>query len=552
MGRGRGRAAAAHVRLRHGDQRPAPDPPARAAQRTADRAAEGDPRRLPGRLPVGEPRTARRAGHACRAAPSAAAAVPRADGRDVGDRPRHRRHPARPRRRPAVLRRVPVDALRRDGAGEPGHHRAHPVRARQRPDGDADRPRPDPGRHLDRPVRGSTRRGLPGRPGAPRIRPRRAARGRVSAPGCRRSPGGRRSPRSTRTSRWPRSARSSGILGVVAILGLYLVVVERGLRIGAAAADDFRSLLAIGLALVIGVQAFIIAAGNLKVLPLTGVTLPFISYGGSSLLANALVVGLLLALSDKGVEPPPLPRVGSRWRRLGRRERGLMLGRRHDPAAARRTTVHVAIVLSLAFGAARRWRPATGASSRRPTWPARPNDAAVIAAARTVTRGRIKDRDRQGPGRQQEGRERRVVPRLRRSRRSARSSATRRRRTGGPARADLRRRADRPGGRPVLGCLRQVRGRPYDPKDLTLSLSCDLQQAAVAALGKRRGAVVMLDPTTGEVLALASTPTYDASAIVEPGHREGHLRGASRTTPTSRSCRARRSGGTCRARSSRS
>ena len=110
-----------------------------------------------------------------------------------------------------------------------------------------------------------------------------------------------------------------GILGVVAILGLYLVVVERGLRIGAAAADDFRSLLAVGLALVIGIQAFIIAAGDLKVLPLTGVTLPFISYGGSSLLANALVIGLLLALSDKGVEPPPAPRVSSRWRRLARR-----------------------------------------------------------------------------------------------------------------------------------------------------------------------------------------------------------------------------------------
>ena len=112
-----------------------------------------------------------------------------------------------------------------------------------------------------------------------------------------------------------------GILGVVAILGLYLVVIERGLRIGAAAADDFRSLLAIGLALVIGVQAFIIAAGNLKVLPLTGVTLPFVSYGGSSLLANALVIGLLLALSDKGVEPPPPPRVASRWRRIGRRRK---------------------------------------------------------------------------------------------------------------------------------------------------------------------------------------------------------------------------------------
>jgi cell division protein FtsW (lipid II flippase) len=110
-----------------------------------------------------------------------------------------------------------------------------------------------------------------------------------------------------------------GIVGVVAILGLYLVIVQRGLRIGIAAADDFRSLLAIGLALVIGIQAFIIAAGNLKVLPLTGVTLPFISYGGSSLLANALVVGTLLALSDKGVEPPPPPQPASRWRRLTRR-----------------------------------------------------------------------------------------------------------------------------------------------------------------------------------------------------------------------------------------
>jgi len=110
-----------------------------------------------------------------------------------------------------------------------------------------------------------------------------------------------------------------GILGVVAILGLYLVVIERGLRIAASAGDDFRSLLAAGLALVIGVQAFIIAAGNLKLIPLTGITLPFISYGGSSLLVNGIVVGLLLALSDKGVEPPPPPRPPSRARRLARR-----------------------------------------------------------------------------------------------------------------------------------------------------------------------------------------------------------------------------------------
>ena len=111
----------------------------------------------------------------------------------------------------------------------------------------------------------------------------------------------------------------TGLVGITAILGLYLVVIERGLRIGASAGDDFRSLLSAGLALVVGVQAFIIAAGNLKLIPLTGITLPFISYGGSSLLVNGIVVGLLLALSDKGVEPPPAPKPPGRFARLTRR-----------------------------------------------------------------------------------------------------------------------------------------------------------------------------------------------------------------------------------------
>jgi len=107
-----------------------------------------------------------------------------------------------------------------------------------------------------------------------------------------------------------------GLVGILAILGLYLVLIERGLRIAASAPDEFRAILAAGLSLVIGVQAFIIAAGNLKLVPLTGITLPFISYGGSSLLANAVVVGLLIALSDRGIEHqvPAVPR--GRFRRL--------------------------------------------------------------------------------------------------------------------------------------------------------------------------------------------------------------------------------------------
>jgi cell division protein FtsW (lipid II flippase) len=107
-----------------------------------------------------------------------------------------------------------------------------------------------------------------------------------------------------------------GLVGILAILGLYLVVVERGLRIASAAQDEFRAILAAGLSLVIGVQAFIIAAGNLKLIPLTGITLPFVSYGGSSLLANSVIVGLLIALSERAREPLPPPRRQGRIRRI--------------------------------------------------------------------------------------------------------------------------------------------------------------------------------------------------------------------------------------------
>ncbi len=121
-------------------------------------------------------------------------------------------------------------------------------------------------------------------------------------------------------------AEEAGMLGALAVLAVYAVIAERGFRIAATAADDFRALLATGLTLVVVVQAAIIVGGNLRVVPLTGITLPFISYGGSSLLVNGAVIGLLLALSDRGVEPPPpdsrrrlIDRVSGRARRAGGR-----------------------------------------------------------------------------------------------------------------------------------------------------------------------------------------------------------------------------------------
>ncbi len=118
-------------------------------------------------------------------------------------------------------------------------------------------------------------------------------------------------------------AEEMGMLGGLAILGLYVLIAQRGFRIAALAADDFRALLATGLTLVVVIQAAIIMGGNLRVVPLTGITLPLISYGGSSVLINGAVIGLLLALSDRGVEAPAPSAPRTISQRLGRRARGL-------------------------------------------------------------------------------------------------------------------------------------------------------------------------------------------------------------------------------------
>ncbi|MDH4334939.1 MAG: FtsW/RodA/SpoVE family cell cycle protein [Chloroflexota bacterium] len=94
-------------------------------------------------------------------------------------------------------------------------------------------------------------------------------------------------------------AEELGLLGATALLGLALVLVFRGLRTAMLARDDFSSMLAVGLTVSLGLQTLIIVAGNLKLVPLTGITFPFVSYGGSSLLASFVIVGLLLAVSHR-------------------------------------------------------------------------------------------------------------------------------------------------------------------------------------------------------------------------------------------------------------
>jgi cell division protein FtsW (lipid II flippase) len=90
-----------------------------------------------------------------------------------------------------------------------------------------------------------------------------------------------------------------GLFGAVAVILTYLLFAERGFKIAALADDGFSKLLATGLTAVFALQAFVIVGGVTRVIPLTGVTLPFVSYGGSSIVANFALLALLLMVSQR-------------------------------------------------------------------------------------------------------------------------------------------------------------------------------------------------------------------------------------------------------------
>lgn len=107
----------------------------------------------------------------------------------------------------------------------------------------------------------------------------------------------------------PSLGEELGLIGLFAILCLYMVFTSRGVRIGIAGQDDFGKLLATGLSFTIALQVFIMVGGVTRVIPLTGLTTPFLAAGGSSLVANWLIVALLLRISD-GVRRQPRVVIG--------------------------------------------------------------------------------------------------------------------------------------------------------------------------------------------------------------------------------------------------
>jgi cell division protein FtsW len=98
-------------------------------------------------------------------------------------------------------------------------------------------------------------------------------------------------------------AQELGLIGAAGVLLVFMVFIARGMRVALQAQDGFSKLVAAGLTFGFALQTFIIVGGVLRVVPLTGITLPFVSYGGTSIVANFLLLALLLLISNRANQP---------------------------------------------------------------------------------------------------------------------------------------------------------------------------------------------------------------------------------------------------------
>jgi cell division protein FtsW (lipid II flippase) len=112
-----------------------------------------------------------------------------------------------------------------------------------------------------------------------------------------------------------------GLIGTAAVVILFVLFVGSGLRIAVQADRPFSKLFAAGLTIIIGIQSFVIVGGVIRLIPLTGVTLPFVSYGGSSLVANFVLVAFLMRISDETAARAEAPRPVA-TARVGARSEG--------------------------------------------------------------------------------------------------------------------------------------------------------------------------------------------------------------------------------------
>jgi len=281
----------------------------------------------------------------------------------------------------------------------------------------------------------------------------------------------------------------AGTLGLFALLGIFAA---RGLTIALRAPDRFRRLLAAGLTAYIGGQSILIIGGTIRLLPLTGVTLPFVSYGGSSLLTSFIAMLLLLLISSQvEEEPAPLNQPQPYW----------ILGR-------------LLFTGFLAAALVNGW----WAVVRGPDLLTRTDNARRTIADRYVLRGALLDRNN-SPIDISEGRSGDYIRVYQYPDLAPVTGYTNPfyGQAGLEASLDPYLRGTQGNPSSLIWWNHLLYGQPPPGLDVRLSIDLDLQTAADSLLGNHTGAVVLMNAKTGEILVMASHPTYNPNQLDETG-----------------------------------
>ena len=300
-----------------------------------------------------------------------------------------------------------------------------------------------------------------------------------------------------------------GLLGCAVIILCFLVLVYRGLSISSRAKSDMAAFTATGIIASLGLQLFVIVGGVTRLIPMTGITVPLISRGGSSMLSTFALLALLLRAGDEttGVESE-MKTTGGSLSVLGR----VALGKRLTALAVVFSLLMTALIANLT------WLQIVTAKdlNNHPL-----NTRNLVVEARNP-RGAILTRDQvvladSKPAAPEKGSGRAVTYRRSYPRKTYAAHilgyySTRYGRSGIEAAAN-----DALVGRRSFAtwsdALDAALGKPVPGDDVVLTLDSRVQDAAVKALGKRRGAIVALDPRSGAVLASTSYPTYDLNKL---------------------------------------
>lgn len=287
-------------------------------------------------------------------------------------------------------------------------------------------------------------------------------------------------------------AEETGLVGIIGLLALLALLISRGLRVALLATGRFRRLLAAGITAYFGIQSLLIIGGNLRVLPLTGVTLPFVSYGGSSLLTSFVALLALLLISSQTEEvPAPLPNP--------------------TPYYVISSVVGAGMVaMSLGMGW---WTLVRGGDLLERT-----DNARRSISDRYVRRGALVDHENKpiDVTEGQTGNLTRVYlypelgpivgythPVFGQAGLEASLDNYLRGLQGNPA--------------SLIWWDRLLYGTPPPGLDVRLSIDLSLQVKADSLLGDQKGAIVLLNANTGEVLVMASHPAYDPNLLDEEG-----------------------------------